>query len=85
MATQGRKPIPKSQKDISISQQTAYSNEQGNPNAAIPSPKNRALQTSFKKDDVKPFTIGIQDLDEAIFYYFEKEDELLLFIEKEET
>ena len=49
MSTQGRKPIPKSQKDISISQQTAYSNEKGNPNAAIPSPKNRALQTSFKK------------------------------------
>jgi hypothetical protein len=70
MSTQGRKPIPKSQKDISISQHTAYSNEQGNPNAAIPSPDNRALHTSFKKDDTKPFNIGIQDIDEAVFYYF---------------
>ena len=70
MSTQGRKPIPKSQKDISISQQTAYDTEQGNPNAAIPSPNNRALKTSFEKDDTKPFTVGIQDLDEAVFYYF---------------
>ena len=25
---------------------------------------------SFRNDNVKPFKIGIQDLDEAVFYYF---------------
>jgi hypothetical protein len=26
---------------------------------------------SFKKDTTKPFSIGIQDIDESILYYFE--------------
>jgi hypothetical protein len=43
----------------------------GNPNYFYESTKNnRALQTSFKGDTVKPFSIGIQDIDEAILYYF---------------
>ena len=71
MAQQGRKPIPKTQKEISISQHTAYDESMGNPNFAIPDKNNRALQTSFKGDTTKPFSINIQDLDEAVFYYFE--------------
>ena len=71
MSQQGRKPIPKTQKEISISQHTAYDQEIGNPNSAIPSENNRALQTSFKGDNTKPFNIGIQDIDQAVFYYFE--------------
>jgi hypothetical protein len=67
----GRKPIPKTQKEISNSFVKPYDNELGNPNNAIPSPKNRALQTSWKGDNVKPFSIGIQDIDEAVFYYFD--------------
>ncbi len=68
---QVRKPTPKTQKQISIEQQTAYDQQQGNPNLAVPSSKNRALQTSWKEDTTKPLTIGIQDIDEAVFYYFE--------------
>jgi hypothetical protein len=71
MAQQGRKPIPKTQKEISISQHTAYDESMGNPNFAVPDKNNRALQTSFKGDTTKPFSINIQDLDEAVFYYFE--------------
>jgi hypothetical protein len=71
MAQQGRKPIPKTQKEISISQHTAYDQEMGNPNSAIPTENNRALQTSFKGDNTKPFNVGIQDIDQAVFYYFE--------------
>jgi hypothetical protein len=71
MSQQGRKPIPKTQKEISISQHTAYDQEIGNPNSAIPFENNRALQTSFKGDNTKPFNIGIQDIDQAVFYYFE--------------
>jgi len=68
MAKNGRKPIPKTQKEISVSLQNAYDKEQGNPNFSA-NENNRALQTSFKKDTTKPFSIGIQDIDEAVFYY----------------
>jgi hypothetical protein len=76
MAARGRKPIPKTQKEILISQQTPYIppsgapgfSPTGNPNEAnIP---NRGDQISFRGDTTKPFSIGIQDIDEAIMYYF---------------
>jgi len=67
----GRKPIPKTQKEISNSFVTPYDVTQGNPNDAVPSTKNRALQQSWKGDTTKPFSISIQDIDEAIFYYLE--------------
>lgn len=67
----GRKPIPKTQKEISNSLVTPFDQRQGNPNNAEPVKDNRALQTSWKGDTTKPFTVGLQDIDEAIFYYFE--------------
>jgi hypothetical protein len=66
-----RKPIPKTQKQVSIEQHTAYDQQQGNPNLVVPSSKNRALQQSWREDTTKPLTIGIQDIDEAVFYYLE--------------
>jgi hypothetical protein len=72
MATKGRKPIPKTQKEISIGLQTPSDPVAGNPNfSSTTTNTNRALQTSFKGDTVKPFSIGIQDIDEAVFYYFQ--------------
>lgn len=41
----------------------------GNPNSA--NELNRGLQTSFKDDTVKPISIGLEDLDWAIMYYFQ--------------
>lgn len=71
MATQGRKPIPKTQREISVSQHTSTDPQMGNPNSDYTSVNNnRALNTSFKGDTVKPFSVGIQDIDEAILYYF---------------
>ena len=69
--TKVRKPTPKTQKEISISQHDPHFQEYGNPNLATPDSKNRALQQSWKGDTTKPFNIGIQDIDEAVFYYFE--------------
>jgi hypothetical protein len=84
----GRKPVPKSQKEISNNQINPYVNPEngntlGNPN--IPSDFrqftptdqngvdfNRSEKLSFKEDTVKPFSVGIQDIDESVFYYFEK-------------
>jgi len=70
--TQVRKPIPKTQKQLSNEQITPYSSQEGNPNNFIQTPQNnRALNTTFKGDTVKPFSVGIQDIDEAVFYYFQ--------------
>ena len=67
-----RKPIPKTQKQLGIEQNIPTYPQYGDPNSFNPNPtENRALQTSFKGDTVKPFSVGIQDIDEAIFYYFE--------------
>ena len=72
-----RKPIPKTQKQISIDQQSPTDVRYGNPNIPLPTnenetgiPFNRSEKLSWKGDTSKPFTIGIQDLDEAVFYYF---------------
>lgn len=55
------KPIPKSQKQLSEES-----------TGAMPSvnPKRRELQRSVKEDTVKNLSIGLRDIDEAIFYYF---------------
>jgi hypothetical protein len=71
--TERRKPIPKTQKEISNDQINPYDKTIGNPNdaAKINDPKNRANQLTFKGDTVKPFSVGIQDIDESIIYYFQ--------------
>jgi len=81
-----RKPNPKSQKQISNDLVAPYVNPEngetiGNPN--IPSQFeqftaneqngvgfNRSEKLSFKGDTTKPFTIGFEDIDQAIYYYF---------------
>jgi hypothetical protein len=76
MSSQGRKPIPKTQREILISQQEPYNppdgslgfSAVGNPN--LLNNTSRANQISFRGDTTKPFSIGIQDIDEAVFYYF---------------
>ena len=69
MATKGRIPIPKSQKEISNNLIEPYDKlGRGNPNAS--GDLNRGEQTSFKDDTTKPFSLGIKDIDEAIAYYF---------------
>jgi len=70
-----RKVTPKTQREISESLQDPLTpggvgfSPTGNPNDA--NTVNRATQTSFKDDTVKPFSIGLEDLDWAIMYYFQ--------------
>ena len=73
-----RKPIPKTQKQISVDRQRPTDPRYGNPNIPLPTnenetgiPFNRSEKLSWKEDNTKPFSIGIQDLDEAVFYYFQ--------------
>jgi hypothetical protein len=72
-----RKPIPKTQRELSISQQEPYVppvgapgfSPTGNPNSI--DINTRAEQVSFKGDTVKPLSIGIQDIDGAVMYYIQ--------------
>ena len=73
-----RKPIPKTQKELSIDQQRPSSERYGNPNIPLNSNEsetgiafNRSSKLSWKGDNTKPFTIGLQDIDEAVFFYFQ--------------
>jgi hypothetical protein len=77
MSTKYRKPVPKTQRQISVDLQKSTDLQRGNPNAQVASNKNetgvdfnRSTKLSFRNDTSKPFSIGIQDLDEAVFYYF---------------
>ena len=79
---QYRKPIPKTQKEISKNLQEPYKDGEGrfigqNPNFAKNPNElesgisfNRAEKLSQKNDTQKIQTITIQDVDEAIMYYF---------------
>jgi hypothetical protein len=73
----GKKPIPKTQKELLLSQQQPYIPPAGAPgfsstdnpnNSGTP---NRADQTSFRNDTVKPFSVGLEDIDWAVMYYFQ--------------
>jgi hypothetical protein len=64
---QTRKPVPKSQVELSQETITPYLN-QGK--APVPTNKRRENQRTLKGDDVKQFTVGLQDVDAAIVYYF---------------
>ena len=62
------KPIPKTQKQLSEESREPYLNQGATPSTDL---KRRELQRSVKNDDVKQFSLGIRDIDEAIFYYFD--------------
>ena len=81
-----RKPNPKSQRQISNEQVEPYVNQEtgqtlGNPNQPNSFEQftkteqsgnefNRSEKISFRNDTTKPFTVGIQDMDESVMYYF---------------
>lgn len=62
-----RKPIPKSQVELSQETITPYLN-QGK--APVPTNKRRENQRTLKGDEVKQFSVGLKDVDESIFFYF---------------
>lgn len=75
---QNRKPIPKTQKEISKNLQKATDITRGNPNAKLNPNENetgidfnRSTKISFRDDTAKPLSIGLEDIDSAVFYYFE--------------
>ena len=80
MADKIRKPVPKNQREISISQQTPLLDNPNNAVVPLPVFANqnnpatakayRAKEISVKGDSTKDYTVSIRDIDEAITYYF---------------
>jgi hypothetical protein len=70
-----RKPTPPSQRELSRRLQEPYNvsgpgfQPVGDPNDSAYKPNDRGNQISFKGDTVKPLSLGIQDIDEAVMYY----------------
>jgi hypothetical protein len=71
------KPYPKKQVEISKGLQTAFDTKRGNPNKESNPNKsqtgiefNRSTKISQKGETSKTFSVGIKDIDEAVFYYF---------------
>jgi hypothetical protein len=71
------KPYPKKQSEISKGLQTAFDTKRGNPNKESNPNKsqtgiefNRSTKISQKGETSKTFSVGIKDIDEAVFYYF---------------
>ncbi len=74
MADNFKKPTPPRQQELSKRLQEPYQDSEGrfnrgNPNDFKYDNFNRGNQISYKNDNVKPFSLGIKDIDEAIFYY----------------
>ena len=65
------KPLPKNQQQLSQDSIKTYGVEaHSGSKQPINDLKKRELQRSVKDDNVKQFTLGLRDIDESIFYYF---------------
>ena len=66
-----RKPLLKTQRQLSQDSITTYQTENYKADKVnVNTLKGRAQQRSTKQDNVKDFSIGLKDIDETIFYYF---------------
>ena len=71
MSIKGRKPIPKTQREILDEQLgTSVNNPALSTRPSFPT-SNRGNDVSTKGDRVKDISIGLEDIDGAILYYFE--------------
>lgn len=65
-----RKPIPKNQSEIVQSQITPYITSEGKPISETVFSQNRGTDYSMKDDTVKDISVGLEDIDSAVIYYF---------------
>ena len=66
-----RKPIPKNQAEIVQATINPYYQDKPVSENVFTHRENRALNTTRKTDKVKDITVGLEDIDYALKYYFE--------------
>ena len=70
MSNRRLKPIPKNSLEVVQNEITPYLLSGKQPNDTTVFSKTRGTDTSFKKDKTKDLHIGLEDIDNAILYYF---------------
>ena len=65
-----RKPIPPNQSEVLQSQIEPYITNQGKPVSDTVFSQNRGTDYSMKGDTVKDVSVGLEDIDSAVLYYF---------------
>lgn len=71
MSNRRLKPIPKNPEEISQEQINPYLNDLGKPISQTTfSPRNRGTDYSMKNNTVKDISIGLEDIDNAVMFYF---------------
>jgi hypothetical protein len=64
------KPIPKNPQEISQEQVNPYLSNEGKPISETSFDRNRGNDLSMRDDTVKDISIGLEDMDNAVMYYF---------------
>ena len=70
MASRNNKPIPKNSVDIEQAQINPYLSNVGKSVSETMFDHNRGTDYSMKGDTVKDISIGLEDIDKAVLYYF---------------
>lgn len=70
MAKSRLKPLPKTPLDISQEEIKPYLTNEGKAISQTPFNRNKGYDYSMKDDEVKDISIGLEDIDNAIMYYF---------------
>jgi hypothetical protein len=65
-----KKPIPPNQSEVLQSQIEPYITNQGKPVSDTVFSQNRGTDYSMKGDTVKDVSVGLEDIDSAVLYYF---------------
>lgn len=71
MSKKGKKPTPKTQKELWRELHETYDKSRGNPNDGGVNYSNRGNHLSHRGDTSKPLSLGLKDNTEAILYYIE--------------
>ena len=64
------KPIPKNPQEISQEQIVPYLANEGKPISETSFDRNRGNDISMRNDTVKDISVGLEDMDNAVMYYF---------------
>lgn len=65
-----RKPIPPNQSEVTQAQINPYLTNRGKPISETVFSQDRSKDISMKEDTVKDVSIGLEDIDSAVLYYF---------------
>ena len=85
MSNNRLKPLPKNQEQISQENISPYLSDGGKAINQTQFSKNRGTEYSMKDDTVKDISIGLEDIDNSIMYYFNNVIKPKAFFNKDQS